>query len=166
MSYYSSAFTPDDAMTTGVLSRRVWGWVIDICLIAILVATLYVVLLIFGLLTLGLGLPLLGMLPLVPVLYHFLFLAGPGSATPGQRLFGLVVRRNDDLGRPTPLQALLSTVGFYLTLAAGVIWLGVALFTIRKRTLHDLLAGTVVVRARALTPRAAFWNMPEGPPYA
>jgi len=166
MSYYTGAFTPDDAMTSGVLARRVWGWVIDVCLIAVLVGVLYVVLLMFGLFTLGLGLPLLGVLPLVPVLYHFLFLAGHGSATPGQQLFGLVVRRNDDLGRPTPLQALLSTVGFYVTLACGVIWLGVALFTIRKRTLHDMLAGTVVVRARALTPPAGSWNMPGGPPYA
>ena len=45
------------------------------------------------------------MLPFVPFCYHLLFVAGRASATPGQQALGLVVRRNDDLGRPTPVQA-------------------------------------------------------------
>jgi len=162
---YAPAFDDfqDDFLTMGVVSRRVWAWLIDACLIGLLAGTLLLVFLTFGLLTLGLGLPLLGLLPLVPLLYHFLFLAGPAAATPGQQALGLVVCRNADLGRPTPFQALVSTLGFYLTLAAGVIWLAVALLTVRRRTLHDMFAGLVVVRARALTRTAGSWNIPGGP---
>ena len=108
-------------------------------------------------------------LPAVPPLYHFLFLASPLSATPGQALMGLVVRRNDDLGRPDVLEALVSVVGFYVTLALGAIWLVAALLTTRRRTLHDLVAGLVVVRSDALasmlppltTPQGG-WNMRSG----
>ena len=127
-------------------------------------------LLLFGLLTLGLGLPLLGVLPFVPFFYHFLFVAGRASATPGQQALGLVVRRNDDLGRPTPLQAFVFTLIFYLTLATTGLLLLFALFTVRHRTLHDLASGLVVVRAHrlngALTGGLGSWNMQGGSPYA
>ena len=48
-------------------------------------------------------------LPAVPFLYHFLSLLRPASATPGQALMGLTVRRDPDLGPPTGLQALIFT---------------------------------------------------------
>ena len=139
-------------LTRGVLPRRVLGFGIDLLLIGAIVLALWAGFVVFGVLTLGLGLPLLGLLPAVPPLYHFLFLAGPLSATPGQALLGLVVRRNGDLGRPDVLEALVSVIGFYVTLALGAVWLAAALLTRRHRTLHDMLAGLVVVRADALAP--------------
>jgi uncharacterized RDD family membrane protein YckC len=153
-------------LTDGVLPRRVFAWLLDVLLLGLLLVALWFVLLLFGLLTLGLGLPLLGALPLVPFCYHWLFVAGPASATPGQQALGLVVRRNDDLGRPTPVQTFVFTLVFYLTLAATGLLLLVALFTIRRRTLHDLASGLVVVRARALTGGLGSWNMQGGSPYA
>jgi uncharacterized RDD family membrane protein YckC len=157
----------DDAwLTEGVLTRRVFAWLIDALLIGLILAALWFVLLLFGLLTLGLGLPLLGVLPFVPFCYHLLFVAGPGSATPGQQALGLVVRRDDDLGRPTLVQAFVFTLVFYLTLAATGLLLLFALFTVRKRTLHDLASGLVVVRAQALTRALGSWNMRGGSPYA
>jgi uncharacterized RDD family membrane protein YckC len=138
----------------------VWAWLIDLLLISIIAAAFFVVFFLFGFLTLGLGWGLLSLLPLVPLLYHFLFLAGPSAATPGQQALGLVVCRDLDLGRPTPLQAVLSVLGFYVTLAAGAFWMATALFTVRHRTLHDMLSGLVVVRAKALTECVGFWNMP------
>jgi uncharacterized RDD family membrane protein YckC len=150
----------DDLLTSGVPSRRVWAWLVDLLLIGIVASAFFVAFFLFGLLTLGLGMGLLGLLPLIPLLYNFLFLAGPSAATPGQQMFGLVVCRDTDLGRPTPLQALLSVIGFYITLAAGAIWMVIALFTVRHRTLHDMLSGVVVVRAKALTAGAWSWNMP------
>ena len=140
----------DDWLTRGALTRRAFGFLVDVLLIGVIVAALWSGLFMFGLLTLGIGFPLLGLLPAVPPLYHFLFLASPLSATPGQALFGLVVRRDSDLGRPDLLEALVSVVGFYVTLALGAVWLVVALFTTRRRTLHDMLAGLVVVRTDAL----------------
>ncbi len=167
----------DAWLTRGVLPRRVLGFVADVLLIAAIVLGLWAGLLLTGLMTFGLTLPLLALLPAVAPLYHFLFLASPLSATPGQALMGVVVRRNIDLGRPDMLEALVSVVGFYVTLGLGAVWLVVALLTPRNRTLHDLLSGLVVVRADAradafgdkranvippLTPPEAGWNIRSG----
>ena len=161
---------PDDyVLTQGVMTRRVFAWFIDLLVLALILVMLWVVLMLFGLLTLGLGFPLLGVLPFVPFCYHILFLAGPTSATPGQRMLRLVVRRNDDFGRPTALQAVISTIVFYLTLATSGLLLLVALITLRHRTLHDLVSGLVVVRVDALAPLTApfgYGNIPGGSPYA
>ena len=161
----------DDWLTEGVLARRVVAWFVDVLLIGAILVALWFGLLLFGLITLGLGLPLLGVLPFVPFCYHLLFLAGPMSATPGQTALGLVVRRNDDFGRPMPMQAIVSTLLYYITLSTVGILLVVALFTVRKRTLHDLVSGLVVVRARrlntgTLTGGPGSWNMQGGSPYA
>ncbi len=149
----------DDALTDGVLWRRVVAWLIDAVLIGVLITVLWIVLFTFGLLTLGLGLPLLGVLPVVPLLYHALFIAGGRTGTPGQRMMDLSVRRDLDLGPPSLFQAILFTAGLWITLAAGVIWLAAALFLSHKRTLHDLLSSLVVVRREALTREAGFANI-------
>jgi len=163
---YRATPIDDYWLTEGVLARRVFAWLLDVPLIGLIVVALWFVLLLFGVLTLGLGLPLLGVLPFVPFCYHLLFVAAPASATPGQQALGLVVRRNDDLGRPTPVQAFIYTLLFYLTLATTGLLLLFALFTIRHRTLHDLASGLVVVRTRALTGGLGSWNMQGGSPYA
>jgi uncharacterized RDD family membrane protein YckC len=163
---YRAAPIDDYRLTEGVLARRVFAWLIDVLLIGLILTTLWLVLLLFGVLTLGLGFPLLGVLPFVPFCYHLLFVAAPASATPGQQALGLVVRRNDDLGRPTPVQAFIYTLLFYITLATSGLLLLCALFTIRHRTLHDLASGLVVVRTRALTGGLGSWNMQGGSPYA
>jgi uncharacterized RDD family membrane protein YckC len=155
----------DDMLTHGVMWRRIAAWCGDALLIGMLVLGLWLLLLLFGLLTLGFGFPLMGALPFVPFCYHLLSLLGRTSATPGQQMFDLSVRRNDDLGPPGPLQAVVFTIGFYLTLMTSGLLLVVALFTTRHRTLHDLASGLVVVRVRAmdaLTPPPGSWNMPGG----
>ncbi len=162
---YRASPIDDFWLTDGVMSRRVFAWLVDLLLIGLVLAALFFVLLLFGLLTLGLGLPLLGALPVVPFCYHWLFVAGPASATPGQQAMGLAVRRDDDLGRPTPVQAFVFTLVFYLTLAATGLLMLVALFTVRHRTLHDMASGLVVVRARALTGGFGSWNMQGGSHY-
>lgn len=158
--------TLDALLTDGVLVRRCLAWLVDLALIACLLAVLWVALFLFGLLTLGLGMPLLGLLSLVPFFYHVLSLLGPLAATPGQAMLGLRVVRDVDLGPPGPLQAVLSTLAYYLTLATSGLLLLVALVTTRRRTLHDLVSGLVVVRARALTPPAGSWHMAGGSPHA
>ncbi|MBV9654556.1 MAG: RDD family protein [Acetobacteraceae bacterium] len=152
----------DDLLTGGVLSRRCLAWCLDMILIGILVSALWFALFTFGVVTLGLGLPLLGVLPVVPFLYHFGFLAS-GGATPGQSVCGLAVRNNNDLAPLSGGQALVFTLAYYLTIAVsgGLLFL-CAFFTIRRRALHDLLSGTVVIRTRALTAPARSWNMAGG----
>jgi uncharacterized RDD family membrane protein YckC len=162
---YAAPYIDDDFLVGGALSRRCVAWVVDVILIALLVSMLWFILLWFGLLTFGLGFGAMAILPAVPFCYHLISLLGAASATPGQQICGLTVRRNDDLGPPTGLQALISTIAFYVTIATSGLLLVVALFTVRHRTLHDLLSGLVVVRVRAmeaLTARQAGWNMPGG----
>jgi uncharacterized RDD family membrane protein YckC len=159
---FGSPYLDDGILTGGVMSRRCVAWVIDVFLIAVLVWVLWWMMVMFGLLTLGLGFGVMSVLPFVPFCYHFFSLLGAGSATPGQRMMGLIVRRNDDLGPPTALQALLAVLMFYLTMATSGLLLLVAFFTVRHRTLHDLVSGLVVVRAEALTAPGGGWNMYGG----
>ncbi|HBK09193.1 MAG TPA: RDD family protein [Acetobacteraceae bacterium] len=159
---YGTPYLDDDFLTGGVLSRRCFGWLIDVVLIAVLIWVLWWILVMFGLLTFGLGFGAVSILPWVPFLYQFLSLLGAASATPGQRMMGLAVRRNDDLGPPTVLQALVFVLVFYVTMATSGLLLVVAFFTIRHRALHDLLSGLVVVRVEALTAAGGGWNMQGG----
>jgi len=164
---YAAPFLDDDYLVGGVLPRRCVAWLADVVLIVLLVWVLWWIMVMFGLLTFGLGFGVMSVLPAVPFCYHLFSLLGSPSATPGQQMLGLTVRRNSDLGPPTFLQALLSTVTFYVTLATSGLLLVVALFTIRRRTLHDLVSGLIVVRVRAmraLTASDAAWNMPGGSP--
>lgn len=153
----------DEWLTDGVMGRRVAAFLIDGLLAGILVVLVHIALLTFGVLTFGLGLPLLGLLPLVPIAYLALAVASERSATPGQMALGLVVRANDTLERPTVLQAAIWAVGLTVTVALGTIWVLVALVTVRHRTLHDLAAGVVVTRTRALTPRTGIWTLDSRP---
>jgi uncharacterized RDD family membrane protein YckC len=139
----------DDEFISGVMSRRCLAWLIDVALIGLILLALWVPLFVFGLLTFGLGFGAMAVLPAVPFLYHFLSLLRSASATPGQSIMGLTVRRDADLGPPTGLEALIFTFLFYVTMATSGLLLLIALFTTRHRTLHDLASGLVVVRRRA-----------------
>ena len=155
-------YPDDDFLTSGVVARRCLGWLIDAVLIVLLTLAIWWVLFLFGLLTFGLGFGALAILPWVPFLYQFLSLLGVRSATPGQRAMGLTVRRDDDLGPPSALQALVFVLVFYLTIATSGLLLVVALFTRRRRTLHDIISGLAVVRTGALTAAGGGWNIPPG----
>ena len=159
-------FDPE-ALLRGTRTRRIVAFVLDGLILLIGIKLLAVLLFTFGILTLGLGMPLLGLLPVVPLLYNWLSLLSGLSATPGQAMAGLAVRRDADLGPPGGLAALIWTLGFYVSLALSGLPLLLALFTEHKRTGHDVISGLVIVRARALTSRPQFWNMgPGGTPYA
>src|ERR1700733_8502642 len=95
---FGSPYLDDDFLTGGVMSRRCVAWVIDVFLIAMLIWVLWWILLMFGLLTLGLGFGAMSILPFVPFCYHFLSLLGSSSVTPGQQMMGLTVRRDTDIG--------------------------------------------------------------------
>ncbi len=137
----------------GVLSRRVTAYVLDLVLILGLWLALSLIFGVVGILTFGALTPLgLVVLAILPVAYHTVFI-GRGGATPGMRVFDLEVR--SWTGPPPDYsQAFLTTVLFYASVSVTV-WLVllVPLFTDRNRTLHDILAGTIVVRRTR--PRAA-----------
>lgn len=155
---------PDTPFTAGVLTRRAIAWCIDVVLIGILVSVAWWLILTLSVLTLGLGFVFMAGLPVIGFLYHVLSVAGRHSATPGQRMLDITVRRERDLGPPDLLQALVFTVGLYITLASAFLLLAVVCFTPRKRALHDMAAGVVVVRKRALTDPSPLGNMGFGRP--
>ncbi|MGH6925883.1 MAG: RDD family protein [Propylenella sp.] len=85
---------------------------------------------------------------MVAILYAVLTLGGPASATPGMRFMGIEMRTlrggHMDYGL-----ALLHALGFWFSVAILTpLILIVALFTARKQLLHDLVLGTIAIRAR------------------
>jgi uncharacterized RDD family membrane protein YckC len=170
----SAAMLQDDLLTSGLLTRRVVAWVFDAFLIAALASAVWTLIAAFTVLTFGFGAPLFTLITALPILYGWLSLLTPMQASPGQAVMGLMVVRDADFGPPTPLQALIYMFGYWVTMVLGVVWTFVALFTTRHRTLHDMLAGLVVVRRSAfhyyLTSGQMGWNMAgqpgKGHPYA
>ena len=130
----------------GVLSRRVFAYCVDVVLIALLLIPVWLMCATLTVLSFGLLSPVWLIFGLVPVAYHTLQIGGRYSATLGMRMFEIEVRSWTG-ARPSLLQALIQTVLFYVTTAATC-WLIllIALFERRRRTAHDLLAGTLVIR--------------------
>ncbi len=143
-------FADPPALTDGITMRRLAGWLIDACIVALLLGGLHVTLWILGFVTFGLGWFLANGLWVLPIAYVFAFAASPAQATPGQALAGLRIVRDEDFGRPTPAQALVYAVGYAVTMATGALLLAAVFFTRRARCLHDMLAGVAVLRADAL----------------
>ena len=154
----ASALHEDEILTSGVLSRRFFAWWIDLLLIGALVAVAWIVTATFGLLTFGLGWYLLPWVSVLPFLYHWLSISSPLSATPGQSMLGLILRHNTDFERPDMIEAAVWVLVYYATLAIFCPALLIMLFTTRKRGLHDMISGLVMIRKRALTPHSAYWN--------
>jgi uncharacterized RDD family membrane protein YckC len=153
---YASTFYHDRAMPDptalpeaydGVLWRRTFAYIIDLCVIGVIAAFVWIVFAVLWLLSFGLLGPVLWFLfGLIPLAYHTLLLSGPRSATFGMRLFDVELRSVAG-ERPGFLQALVQTALFYITVGATCsLILLVVLFNRHKRTLHDMLAGTVMVR--------------------
>lgn len=136
------------ASTEGVLRRRAGAFLLDYAILAVIISIAAVVIGILGVVTLGLGWMLYAILvPLIVLPYIAFTLGGPEQATPGMRLMG--IRLAVDGGKPVdPLLAIVHSVMFWAFNAAlSPLVLLVALFTQRKRTLHDVLLGTSVIRA-------------------
>jgi uncharacterized RDD family membrane protein YckC len=139
----------DDSRTyEGVLTRRMMAFVVDYILVALLSGIFGIIVFFLGILTLGLGWMLFAVLvPLVVLFYIWNTLGGPNQATPGMRLMNIRLERLDGM-RVDPLTAVVHTVLFWAgnALLTPLILLA-TLFLDRKRTVHDLLLGTVVTRS-------------------
>ncbi|AQS62123.1 hypothetical protein AGRHK599_LOCUS835 [Rhizobium rhizogenes] len=141
---------PDDWRAySGVLSRRVFAFLIDYAIVLLLCIPAAVIVFFLGVITLGLGFFLYpALFVIVAVLYFGMTLGGPSQATPGMRAMGIAMARMD--GRR--IDFLLSTVHIVLfwvinSVLTPLILLA-GLFTERSRLVHDFLLGTVIVRTR------------------
>jgi uncharacterized RDD family membrane protein YckC len=139
----------DDArLYDGVRTRRVIAVMIDYLIVAVLTIPVAILVFFLGILTLGLGWILFSILvPAVAILYIWNTLGSANQATTGMRMMGIRLNRLDGR-RIDGMTAVVHSVLFW---AGNVILtpliLLVTLFSDRKRTLHDLLLGTVVTRS-------------------
>ena len=143
----NAGYLDNPALYEGVLTRRVIGFCVDYAIVALLCIPVAILVFFLGILTLGLGWMLYGiLLPLVALPYVAATLGGRNQATVGMRWTGVRMERLDG-GRVNGLLAIVHTVLFW----AGNVFLTPLIllatwFTDRKRTVHDLLLGTVVSR--------------------
>ncbi len=137
----AAAFRAD--ALAGVRTRRILAFCIDLFLVSIIAAALWIVLLV---LTLGLSLFLLPpIFPLVAFFYNGLTVSGYRMATPGMRAMDLQMRMVDDGARVPFINAAAHALFFYLSWMAPPIFL-VSLVDAEKRCVHDMLAGVIFVR--------------------
>ena len=128
-----------------VIRKRVLAFIVDAIIITVLTAVAYVVVGLLGIVTLGLAWLLFGLVfPAVGLGYNALTIGGPNSATIGQRMMGLEVRMWFG-GKVTPLIAAFHALMFWFSLVVFCPILLWAFFDPRKRCLHDILAGVVVI---------------------
>lgn len=133
----------------GVVSRRVLAFLVDLVVLAVPVIVGSILVFLFGIVTLGLGLMLFWLFtPAVIVwalVYYGSTLGGPYSATIGMRAVDLEMRTVHGEACST-LQGATHPVLFWLSISAVTpLVLLVCFFNRRKRLLHDIVLGTVVI---------------------
>ena len=144
---YDPATNPE--LFEGVLSRRLIAFFIDVVIVTVpvLVAALFILL--FGLVTFGLGWMLYWLLPPAAVIwalfYYGLTFGGPASATIGMRMMDLEMRTW--YGAPAYfVLGAVHAIAYWISVSALTPFiLLVGLFNDRRRLLHDMLLGTIVI---------------------
>jgi uncharacterized RDD family membrane protein YckC len=135
----------------GVLTRRVFAFLIDLVVLSIPVILACMFIAVFGVVTLGLGWALFWLISPASVIWALVYygasLGGAHSATLGMRVMDLQLRTWT--GAP----------GYFVLGAAHALlfWVSVSFFTPlvllvglfngRRRLLHDLILGTVVINS-------------------
>jgi uncharacterized RDD family membrane protein YckC len=144
---YDPATMPE--LFDGVLARRVVAFFIDLVIIAIPIVVLAIFIFAIGIVTLGLGFILYGLLPAISVvwalIYYGMTFGSPRSATIGMRVMDLEMRTW--YGAPAYfVLGAVHAVAFWITVSVfSPLILIVCFFNDRRRLLHDMLVGTVVI---------------------
>ena len=152
------AYDPDlnPELFEGVLARRIMAFMVDFLVIAAPIVLIAMFIFAFGIVTLGLGWALYWLLPGVSVVWAIVYfgvtVGGPRSASIGMRVMDLELHT----GYGAPGYFVLGAVhaiAFWFTVSFfSPFVLLVAFFNRRRRLLHDILLGTVVINN---APRAA-----------
>ena len=153
----NGAFDPwtQPELFRGVLTRRVFAFLIDFVVLSIPVILAYVFIAVFGLITLGLGWLLFWLVwpasVIWAIIYYGASLGGPHSATLGMRAMDLELR------------AWYGAPGYFVLGAMhGVLfWISVSMLTPlvvligpfngRRRLLHDFVLGTIIINSSVRT---------------
>jgi uncharacterized RDD family membrane protein YckC len=143
LAHIASATVLSGNLLAGVRTRRIVALALDLVLVSILAAVIWIALLI---LTLGLSLFLLPPLfPLIAFFYNGLTVSGRKMATPGMRALGLEMRMHENGARVPFVNAAAHALFFYVSWFFPPIFL-VSLVDSDKRCVHDMLAGVTIVR--------------------
>ena len=142
----------------GVLTRRVFAFLIDLVVIAVPVILGYLFIAVFGLITLGLGWALFWLAwpaTLVWVaVYYGATIGGPYSATLGMRVMDLELRTWYGAPGYFVLGAMHAVLFWVSVSFLSPLVLLVGLFNGRRRLLHDIVLGTVVINSSVRNPVA------------
>jgi uncharacterized RDD family membrane protein YckC len=147
----------------GVLARRVVAFVIDLIIIALPLVAATMFIFVFGLITFGLGWALFWLLSPGSVIwalfYYGITLGGPASATLGMRTMDLEMRTWYGAPAYFVLGAVHAIVYWISVSVLSPLILLVGFFNARRRLLHDMAVGAVIInnaaRAASLRGHAA-----------
>jgi uncharacterized RDD family membrane protein YckC len=139
----------------GVLTRRVFAFLIDLVVLTVPVVLGYLFIAVFGLITLGLGWMLFWLAwpatVVWAVVYYGASIGGPHSATLGMRVMDLELRTWYGAPGYFVLGAM-HAVLFWVSISfLTPLVLLVGLFNSRGRLLHDIVLGTVVINSSVRT---------------
>ena len=148
---YDPAANPE--LFEGVVARRIVAFLIDFLILSIPVVFVSMFIFVAGIVTFGLGFLLYGLLwpgmVIWAIVYYGMTLGGAASATIGMRVMDIEMRTW--YGPPTYfVLGAVHAVVFWITVSALTpLILLVCLFNERRRCLHDMLVGTVVINNAA-----------------
>ena len=140
----------------GVLTRRFFAFLIDLVVLSIPVILACVFIAVFGVVTLGLGWALFWLVSPASVIWALVYygasLGGPHSATLGMRVMDLEMRTW--YGAPSYfVLGAMHAVLFWVSVSfLSPLVLLVGLFNGRRRLLHDIVLGTVVINSSVRNP--------------
>ncbi|MGU3398523.1 RDD family protein [Brucellaceae bacterium D45D] len=136
------------AFFEGVRTRRIMAFLIDYLIVFLLCIPAAIVIAILGIITLSLGWMLYAvMFPAVALFYVAKTMGGPHQATKGMQIMNLKLVKLEG-GTVDPMLAIVHSVlfwGFNVVLTPLILLATLVLD--RKRTVHDLLLGTAVIRS-------------------
>jgi len=147
----------------GVLPRRVVAFFIDLVIIALPLIAASIFIFVLGLVTFGLGWALFWLLSPASVIwalfYYGMTLGGTASATLGMRVMDIEMRTWYGAPAYFVLGAVHAIVFWISVSVLSPVILVVGFFNARKRLLHDIVVGTVIInnaaRAASLRVRPA-----------
>jgi uncharacterized RDD family membrane protein YckC len=135
----------------GGLTRRAFAFLIDLVVLSIPVILACVFIALFGVVTLGLGWALFWLVSPASVIWALIYygatLGGPHSATVGMRVMGVELRTW--YGAPSYfVLGAMHAVLFWVTVSfLTPLVLLVGPFNSRRRLLHDIILGTIVINS-------------------
>ena len=152
------AFDPDlePELFRGVLTRRVFAFLIDLIVLSVPVILGYIFIALFGVITLGLGWVLFWLAwpasVIWAIVYYGASLGGAHSATLGMRVMDLELRTFYGAPGYFVLGAMHAVLFWVSVSFLSPLVVLVGLFNGRRRLLHDIVLGTVIINNSVRSP--------------